>query len=41
MVWADWWTDAREHIKRGEKQIWCPECGQYIWTEFWTKRKAK
>jgi hypothetical protein len=35
MAYIDWHQDAIARRKRGEKQIFCHECGKYVWGEYW------
>ena len=35
MTYIDWHQDAIARRKRGEKQIFCHECGKYVWGEYW------
>ena len=40
MAYMDWHQDATKRRKRGEKQIFCHECGKYVWAEFWTNNRT-
>ena len=38
MAYIDWHQDATARRKRGEKQIFCHECGKYVWETFWPNK---
>ena len=38
MAYIDFHQDAVVRRKRGEKQIFCLECGKYVWGEYWPKK---
>lgn len=40
MAYIDWHQDAIARRKRGEKQIFCHECGKYVWAEYWPNKTA-
>jgi len=35
MAYIDWHQDAIARRNRGETQIFCHNCGKYVWGEYW------